>query len=31
MTTEIDIWRTAQIMIKRYGDQAAAESEKCAL
>ncbi|MGA8611691.1 MAG: hypothetical protein WB760_08215 [Xanthobacteraceae bacterium] len=31
MTTDIDIWRTAQIMIKRYGDRAFAESEKYAL
>jgi len=28
MVTDIDIWPTAQIMIVRYGEQAATESEK---
>ena len=31
MVTDIDIRRTAQIMIKRYGEEAPAESERCAL
>ncbi|MGF1623958.1 MAG: hypothetical protein ACFCVH_03665 [Alphaproteobacteria bacterium] len=28
MTSEIDIWRTAQLLIRRYGDEAPHEADR---
>ena len=28
MTADLDLWRAAQVMVKRYGDRAATEAAK---